>query len=94
VSENQEHYPVATMCRLLGVSSSGYYAWLTRGPSDRDLADEWLLAKIRSIHALSDGSYGTPRIHMELREQGIYVGRKRIARLSGQPVRGVTSPPV
>ncbi len=65
MSENQEHHPVATMCRLLDVSSSGYYAWLTRGPSDRDLADEWLLS----------------RIHEELEAEGIRVGKKRIARL-------------
>ena len=81
MSENQEHYPVATMCRCLGVSPSGYYAWLTRGPSDRDLADEWLLAKIREIHERSDGTYGAPRIHEDLKEEGIRVARKRIARL-------------
>ena len=81
MSENQERYPVATMCRLLDVSTSGYYAWLVRGPSDRDLQDEWLLARIREIHARSDGTYGAPRIHEELKEQGIHVGRKRVARL-------------
>lgn len=81
MSENQDSYPVATMCRLLDVSTSGYYAWLVRGPSERDLQDEWLLAKIREIHARSDGTYGAPRIHEELKEEGIHVGRKRIARL-------------
>jgi putative transposase len=84
VSENQEHYPVATMCRLLGVSSSGYHAWRTRGPSERDLADECLLARIREIHKLSDGTYGAPRILEELKEEGTQVGKKRIARLLRQ----------
>ncbi len=78
------HYPVATMCRLLGVSPSGYYAWLTRGPSDRDLADEWLLSRIRHHHERSDETYGAPRIHEELKAEGIQVGKKRIARLLRQ----------
>jgi len=69
------------MCRVLGVSASGYYAWLTRPPSDRDLADEWLLSKIREAHKTSRESYGAPRLLHELRDQGIHVGKKRIARL-------------
>ena len=69
------------MCRVMGVSPSGYYAWLTRPPSDRDLADEWLLTKIKNAHTESKESYGAPRILHELRDQGIKVGKKRIARL-------------
>lgn len=84
MSENQVTYPVATMCRLLGLSPSGYYVWLTRGPSDRDLADEWLLAQIRAIHERSDETYGAPRIHEEFKAQGVRVGKKRIARLLRQ----------
>ncbi len=81
MSENQGRFPVAMMCRVLGVSPSGYYAWRLRGPSDRDLADEWLSARIKFVHEYSRTTYGAPRIHAELREEGIRVGRKRIARL-------------
>ena len=74
-------YPVATACRVLGVSPSGYYAWLCRPPSQRDLTDEWLLAKIRDAHKASRETYGSPRILHDLRDENIRVGRKRIARL-------------
>ena len=70
------------MCRVLEVSSSGYYAWLKRDPSARSLADAELLEQIREIYEWSDGTYGSPRIHEELRKaQGIRVGVKRVARL-------------
>jgi putative transposase len=69
------------MCRLLGVSTSGYYAWLKRGPSKRALEDVSLTELISEIHALSWGSYGAPMIHEELADRGIRVGRKRVARL-------------
>ena len=70
------------MCRVLGVSPSGYYAWLKREPSERSVANAELLEKIREIHEWSDGTYGSPRIHEELRKaQGIGVGMKRVARL-------------
>ena len=78
---NQARYPVATTCRLLGVSTSGYYAWLKRGPSQRAREDTWLTERIQSIHTRSRGTYGAPRIHAELCDEGILVGRKRIARL-------------
>jgi len=81
VSENRAAYPIATMCRLLGVSSSGYYAWSRRAPSQRAQADAVLLPQIRAAHAASHGTYGGPRIHAELRANGIRVGRKRVARL-------------
>ena len=74
-------YPVATMCRLLEVSTSGYYAWLEREPSKRAREDAWLLERIEAIHRESRGTYGVPRVHAELQGQGIPVGRKRVARL-------------
>jgi putative transposase len=74
-------YPVATMCRLLGVSTSGYYAWHGRAPSARAESDTALLERIREIHRTSRETYGTPRIHAELTSQGHTVSRKRIARL-------------
>ena len=78
MSENQAAYPIATMCRLLGVSPSGYYGWVKRRPSRADAA---LIADIREAHAASRGTYGAPRVHAELAAQGIRAGRKRIARL-------------
>ena len=74
-------YPIATMCRLLGVSPAGYYAWRDRGPSARAEADAVLLRRIRTIHAASHGTYGAPRVRAELRAEGRHVGRKRVARL-------------
>ena len=58
----QALHPVTTLCRVLGVSSSGYYAWRKRRPSARRQADAQLQAHIEAIHAWSDGTYGTPRI--------------------------------
>jgi putative transposase len=78
---NQANYPIATMCRVLGVSTSGYYAWRKHRPSQREQEDVQLVAQIRSIHARSNGTYGAPRIHAELAAAGVRLGRKRVARL-------------
>ena len=78
---HQAEFPVATMCRVLGVSSRGYYSWLGREPSDRAEEDARLTQKIRKIHKESRGTYGAPRVHAELIEQGERVGVKRVARL-------------
>ena len=84
-------YPIATMCRVLGVSTSGYYAWLSRGPSRRSLKDAELTERIRAIHARSDGTYGVPRVHAELVDEGVRVGRRRVARLMrAAGLQGVT----
>jgi len=72
---------VTTMCRLLGVSPSGYYAWLHRPRSQREQSDEALLAQIRAIHLRSRGTYGAPRVHAELLATGHRVSHKRVARL-------------
>jgi len=77
----QAIYPVATMCRVLGVSTSGYHAWRKRSPSTRCQTDGVLLDHIRSIHQESRATYGAPRVHAELKRRGIDVGRKRVARL-------------
>jgi putative transposase len=69
------------MCELLGVSESGHWAWMKRPPSDRELSDAWLTARIRQIHAASGGRYGSPRVHAMLAREGIGVGEKRVARL-------------
>jgi len=69
------------MCRVLGVSTSGYYAWRSRETSKRGSEDESLRERIEQIHRQSRQTYGAPRIHAELRESGQNVGRKRVARL-------------
>ena len=77
----QGEHRVATVCRVLGVSASGYYAWQVRPLSARAQADWTLSTQIRAIHERSRGTYGAPRVHAELAAQGVHVGRKRIARL-------------
>ena len=81
MSDNQAAYPIAPMCRLLGVSPSGYYAWTKREPSRRRRMDTALLAEICTSHCASHGTYGAPRIHADLAAKDIGVGRKRVARL-------------
>ena len=81
MSGNRAIHPVATQCRVLGVSSSGYYGWLKRALSGRAKDDAVLIERIRAIHAASKGTYGAPRIHAELEAEGIHVGKKRVARL-------------
>ena len=78
---NQAIYPVITLCRLLGVSPSGYYAWLCRPRSGRAQSEDALLTQIRAIHLRSRGTYGAPRVHAELLALGHRVSRKRVARL-------------
>jgi len=91
VSANQADFPVRTLCRMLKVSPSGYYAWQERPPSPRAMADAVLTERIRAIHAVSDGNYGSPNIHAELRDEGTRVGRKRVARLMRRAgLRGVS----
>ena len=80
----QAEHPVATMCRVLGVSTSGYYAWVGREPSKRACEDEVLRKRIEAIHQRSSGTYGRPRVHAELRENGVRVGCKRVSRLMRQ----------
>ena len=74
-------YPVRVLCRTLKVSTSGFYAWCRRGLSDRAQEDAALKVKIRAAHAASDKTYGSPRIHEDLKADGQQVGRKRVARL-------------
>ena len=69
------------MCRVLDVSTSGFYAWRDRAPSQRTIDDTVFTEHIRSIHAESDATYGMPRVRAELLDQGLGVSRKRVARL-------------
>jgi putative transposase len=81
MSTNQASFPIAVMARVLGVSTSGYYAWRDRPPSGQAQADTALLRRIRTIHTSSRQTYGAPRVHAQLRADGARHGRKRIARL-------------
>lgn len=79
------NYPIALMCRVLGVSRSGYYDWCDRArPTPRELLDDELVEKIRRIHADSRETYGSPRVHARLVRDGIEVGKERVARLMRQ----------
>jgi putative transposase len=91
VKANQTVLPVRAMCRVLGLSPSGYYAWLKRPASDRARANEALLSEIERIHVRSRSTYGRPRVYAELRDEGHPVNHKRVGRLMHQGgFKGVT----
>ncbi len=79
IDANKADMPVDRMCALPDVSVSGYYAWKKRAPGQRQLDDFVLLAHIRAQFALSNETYGSPRMHVEIREDGVQAGRHRIA---------------
>jgi putative transposase len=81
ISKEKVAFPVAVLCRVLAVSTSGYYASLRRLPSLRARRDRELAEKIRRSHLASKRSYGSPRVHADLQAEGQRVGRKRVARL-------------
>ena len=81
IEREKADFPVATMCRVLEVSASGYWAWVGRAPSPRARSDAELTSTIRRIHQDSRGTYGVPRVHAELRDTGTRCSRKRVARL-------------
>ena len=91
MTAHQAVHPVAALCRSLGVSPSGYYAWRKRPLSPRARADVEVTAQIEAVHRDSRGTYGAPRIHAELTAAGIPIGRKRVARLMrGAGLQGVS----
>jgi putative transposase len=81
IEAEKASHSVPLLCRLLGVSRSGYYAWRNRQPSERSRFDAVLLEKIEMIYRNSRATYGAPRVHAELSAIGIRCGRKRVARL-------------
>ena len=82
IDAEKAHHAVSLLCRVLGVSRAGFYAWQARPPAARAVADQALTAQIRAIHERSRATYGVPRIHAELRlDHGVCVSRKRVARL-------------
>ena len=70
IEERRSEWPVAQLCRVLGVSRSGYYAWRSRDPSPADIRREELTTHVTGIHAEVKGRYGSPRIHAELVDRG------------------------
>ena len=81
IDRNKDRFSIQMMCRLLGVSRSGYYAVKNRAESARTIRDRELLSEIKRIHKVSRGVYGSPRIQAELADEGVKVGRHKVARL-------------
>ena len=81
IRAHRDAHEVATLCRVLGVSKAGYYAWAKRAPSARAAGDAALATAIRAVHAESGRTYGSPRVHRELRDRGRRHGVKRVARV-------------
>lgn len=96
MAEHKDQFRLHSMCRVLRVQRSGYYAWKKKPKSKRTLADESLLLKIKQSFEMSQSIYGSPRVHCDLREDGVLCGEKRIARLMRQAqlrsVRGYKRP--
>lgn len=89
IDAHRHEHAIATMCRVLTVSKAGYYAWRDRAPSERARQDARLAVAIKAAHRASRRRYGSPRIHAELRAQGVRCGRKRVARIMREhAVRG------
>jgi putative transposase len=81
IRAERANHSISLMCRVLGVSRSGFHAWERRPPSARALVDVRLTERIAEMHRRSRDSYGVRRIYLDLREEGVRVGRKRVARL-------------
>lgn len=91
IEKHKTEYPVTRLCAVLEVSRQGYYAWRRREPSQRSREDEALTRRIQAVHERSYGTYGSPRIQAELRDEGLCVSQHRIRRLmkaAGLEVRG------
>ena len=84
IQRHGQAYSVGRMCMLLNICRSSYYAWKKRKPSRRTQENQALIEHIRRIHKLSRKTYGSPRVHAQLRKQGWTCSRKRIARLMRQ----------
>jgi len=84
VRAHRAQWPTRTQCRVLGVSTSGFYAWHQRQPSARDIADDELAEMMLGVYAHSRETYGRPRIHAELRDHGICISCKRVRRLMNE----------
>ncbi len=94
VEDCRDTWPVREICRVLGLSAAGFYAWRSRPESRRDADDRVLLDDIRRVHDDSGSRYGSPRVHAALRAHGREAGRGRIERLMRRHgVRGLIAKP-
>jgi putative transposase len=84
IAAHREEFEITVMCRVLAVSRSGYYTWRQRPASPREMANQALSQHIKEIHQQSRQTYGSPRIQVELAENGVNCGHKRVARLMRQ----------
>jgi putative transposase len=84
IDAKKAEIPIETACTVLGVSISGYYAWKGRPASARQSDDMVMLAYIRAEFVTSNETYGSPRMHAELKELGLSIGRHRVARLMSE----------
>ena len=81
IDAEKANYPVKTLCKVLDVTRQGFYEWVKRGESRRRRDDASLKVRIRAVCAENKGRYGSPRVHEELKANGITAGRHRVARL-------------
>ena len=81
IDQAKKDFPVHRLCQVLGVSQSGYFAWKDRPACRRQRDDMVMLAHVRSAFAMSNGTYGSPRMTRELQDDGLAIGRRRTARL-------------
>jgi putative transposase len=81
IDAEKARFPVSLLCKMVGVSKSGYFAWKTWPPSKRSREDAALTEKISEVHERSRQTYGYPRVHAELSALGVRCGRRRVARL-------------
>ena len=81
IREHREAFPVNRMCRVLEVGRSGFYAWLNRRESLRSCENRCLVVEIKAVHKKSRLTYGSPRVHADLKNKGYVIGRHRVARL-------------
>ena len=84
IAAERARHSVKTLCRVLGVSRSGFHAWLVRPPSQRAREDAALLERVEALHVASRRTYGSPRIYRDLRADGVAIGRRRVERLMRQ----------
>ena len=81
VDAEKARFPISLLCKIVGVSKSGYYAWRDRLPSERSRQDAVLTERIVEVHNRSRQTYGYPRVQAELRALGVRCGLRRVARL-------------
>ena len=81
IDDHRDMYPVQRLCKVLKVSSSGYYSWRNRAPSEREMANQGIVKQIKTIHEESYETYGSPRIYEELLENEVKCSENRVARL-------------